>query len=51
MDTALVVVIMLLAGVFAMGFYRDWYGLWVSKKEMSEEIAMSAARRAPVKRS
>jgi hypothetical protein len=51
MDTALVVLISLLVGTAALGFYRDWFGLWVSEKDMREQIALSAARRAAVKRS
>jgi uncharacterized protein YneF (UPF0154 family) len=50
MDTALVAVISLLVAGFALGFYMDWFGLWVSEKEMREQIARSASSCAPVKR-
>jgi hypothetical protein len=50
MDTALVAMISMLVTGFALGFYMDWFGLWVSEKEMSEQIASSAPRSAPVTR-
>jgi hypothetical protein len=39
MDTPLVVLVLLLVGAFALGFYMDWFGLWVSKDQLKKEIA------------
>jgi hypothetical protein len=50
MDTVIVVMISLLVTGFGLGFYMDWFGLWVSDKEMNAQIASSASRCAPVKR-
>jgi len=50
MDIGLFAMISLLVTGFALGFYMDWFGLWVSDKEMSQQIASSAARSAPVTR-
>lgn len=38
MDTVLFVMVSLLVAGFALGFYMDWFGLWVSKEEMTKEI-------------
>jgi len=44
MDTALVVLVLLLVGGFVLAFYMDWLGLWVSKEEMKEQIARAKER-------
>ncbi len=44
MDTTLIVLVSLLVGGFALAFYMDWLGLWVSKEEMKEEIARAKER-------
>jgi hypothetical protein len=44
MDTVLLVLVSLLLGGFAVAFYMDWLGLWVSKEEMNEQIARAKAR-------
>jgi len=44
MDTALIVLVALLLGMFAVAFYMDWLGLWVSKKEMNRQIEKSKER-------
>ena len=38
MDTVLSVLVSLLAAGFALAFYMDWFGLWVSKEEMKKQI-------------
>jgi hypothetical protein len=38
MDTALLVLVSVLIGGAALGFYMDWFGLWVSEDEMREEM-------------
>ena len=47
MDTVLVVEVSLLVGGFALAFYMDWLGLWVSKEEMKAEIARAKERARP----
>jgi hypothetical protein len=42
--TVLVVLICLLVAGAALGFYLDWFGLWVSKEEMKEEIVRATER-------
>jgi hypothetical protein len=37
MDTALLILVSLV-GAVALALYMDWLGLWVSKKEMKEQI-------------
>jgi hypothetical protein len=44
MDTTLSVTVSLFVGVFALAFYMDWLGLWVSKEQMKAEIAQSQKR-------
>jgi hypothetical protein len=44
MTTGLFVMVSILVGAFALGYYMDWFGLWVSKKEMQEQIDLSQAR-------
>ena len=38
MDTTLLVLVSVLVGGAALGFYMDWFGLWVSEDEMREEM-------------
>src|SRR5262249_15635422 len=38
MDTALITLVSLLVAGVALGFYMDWFGLWVSKGGMREQI-------------
>jgi uncharacterized protein YneF (UPF0154 family) len=38
MDTAVFVLVSVLVGGLALAFYMDWLGLWVSKKQMTEQI-------------
>ena len=44
MDTGLVVLISVLVGAIALGFYMNWFGLWVSKEEMNDEIESTRER-------
>lgn len=44
MTPGLFVMVSILIGVFALGYYLDWFGLWLSKKEMQEEIDLSKTR-------
>lgn len=44
MDTALFVMISVLVAGFALAFYMDWLGLWVSKEELREQIDRSKQR-------
>jgi hypothetical protein len=44
MNVALAVMIALLVGAFAVAFYMDWLGLWVSKEELQKQIARSKER-------
>jgi hypothetical protein len=41
MNAPLFVLVFVLATALALGFYMDWFGLWVSKEEMRKEIARS----------
>jgi len=50
MDTTLFVMVSLLVGGIALGFYMDWLGLWASDEDMRAQIARSAVSSAPVKR-
>jgi hypothetical protein len=34
MDTVLIILVSVLVGAFALAFYMDWLGLWVSEAEM-----------------
>jgi hypothetical protein len=47
MDTALVVMVALFVGAAALGFYMDWFGLWVSERERREQIDQSRERMLP----
>jgi hypothetical protein len=44
MDTALFVLVSLLVAGFALGYYMDWFGLWVRKEEMREQIDRAKER-------
>jgi hypothetical protein len=44
MTTGVFVMVSILVGAFALGYYMDWFGLWVSKKETQEQIDLSKAR-------
>lgn len=44
MDTILLVLVCLLVSGFALGFYMDWFGLWVTKEEMQAQIDKSKKR-------
>jgi hypothetical protein len=44
MDTALAVMVAVLVGAAALGFYMDWFGLWVSEAERREQIGESRER-------
>lgn len=45
MDTVLIVMGSVLAAVFVLGYYMDWFGLWVSKKEMKKQIYLVNAKK------
>ena len=45
MDTTLIVLVSLLVGGFALAFYMDWLGLWVSKDELRDEVMRAKERR------
>jgi hypothetical protein len=44
LDTALFVLVALLVAGFVLGYSMDWFGLWVSKKEMAEERDRATTR-------
>jgi hypothetical protein len=44
MDPLLVVMVSVLVGAFALGIYKDWFSLWVSKDDMNEQIALAKER-------
>lgn len=44
MNAPLIVMISVLVCLLAVGFYRDWFGLWVSKEEMKAQIDRSNSR-------
>src|SRR4051812_22075061 len=44
MDTGLIVLVSILAGVVALGYYMDWFGLWVSQEELKAEVEASKLR-------
>ena len=43
-NTALFVLVSVLAAGLVLGFYLDWFGLWVSKEELRKEIARAKER-------
>ena len=45
MQTDLVIVIAVLIGVFALGMYMDWFGLWMSKADLQKQIDASSRLR------
>ncbi len=45
MDISLIVLVSLLVAAFALGFYMDWFGLWVSEEEMRKEKDRAKDRR------
>lgn len=44
MDPVLIVLVVLLIAGFALGYYMDWFGLWVSKEEKREQIDRAKER-------
>jgi hypothetical protein len=44
MDTLLLVLVSVLVGGFALGFYMDWFGLWVSEEDLRGEIDRAKER-------
>lgn len=44
MHTALIVLISVLVGGIAIGFYMDWFDLWVSKEDMKRQVAAAKER-------
>lgn len=44
MDIVLIALVALLVGGFLLGFYMDWFGLWMSKEELSEQIDRAKER-------
>lgn len=44
MGAALIIVVTLVVGALALGFYLDWFGLWVSEEEMTQLRAAANAR-------
>lgn len=48
MDTITIVLVGLLVGWFALGYYMDWFSLWATKAEMQAQIARSKESRNDV---
>lgn len=44
MNTWVIVLIAAFAFLLAVGFYRDWFGLWVSDEEMKVQIEQARQR-------
>jgi hypothetical protein len=47
MDAAMIALVSLLVGGIALGLYMDWFGLWVSKEQLANEIARVKATSQP----